>query len=211
MPDMAGDSSGMPEKLVAVVDNEKPVRASLRMLLEAEGYKVREYSSAAALLADPPPAGSCLVVDVIMPAMTGLALQEELNRRGMDFSLILMTGHGNVPLAVKAMKAGAVDFLEKPVDPDRLLGSIASALKLSRSQSLHRAEMEKTGALVSNLTAREREILQHLALGESNKRIALQLGISARTVENHRARIRLKLKARTVAQLIRIATVASLI
>jgi two-component system response regulator FixJ len=211
MFDVAGDSSEMQETMVAVVDNEKSVRASLRMLLETEGYKVREYNSAAALLADPPPAGSCLVVDVIMPAMTGLALQEELNRRGMNFSLILMTGHGNVPLAVQAMKAGAVDFLEKPVDPDRLLGSIASALKLGRSQSLYRAEMERIGALVANLTAREREILQHLALGQSNKRIALKLGISARTVENHRARIRLKLKSKTLAQLIRIATVASLI
>ncbi len=189
--------------LIVVVDDHESVRSSLRALLESSGLKVRDYASAAAYLAESG-GGDCLLVDLRMPQMTGLELQQELNRRNSPIPLIVISGHGDVPLAVAAMRAGAFDFLEKPFDDDVLLNSIHRALAEGRKARQTHNESRAAAALIAALTSREHEVLDHLVLGKSNKLIAHELGISPRTVETHRARLQEKLKARGLSDLVRL-------
>lgn len=189
--------------LIVVIDDHESVRSSLRALLEANGLKVRDYPSALAYL-DDNGGGECLLVDLRMPGMTGLELQQELNRRHSPLPLIVITGHGDVPLAVAAMRAGAFDFLEKPFDDDVLLSSIGRALALGSKVRQSEDESKAAAALIAALTSREQEVLDHLVLGKSNKLIAHELGISPRTVETHRARLQEKLKARGLSDLVRL-------
>lgn len=189
--------------LIVVIDDHESVRSSLRALLEANGLKVRDYPSALAYL-DDNGGGECLLVDLRMPGMTGLELQQELNRRHSPLPLIVITGHGDVPLAVAAMRAGAFDFLEKPFDDDVLLSSIGRALALGSKARQSENESKAAAALIAALTSREQEVLDHLVLGKSNKLIAHELGISPRTVETHRARLQEKLKARGLSDLVRL-------
>lgn len=189
--------------LIVVIDDHDSVRSSLRALLEANGLKVRDYPSALAYL-DDNGGGECLLVDLRMPGMTGLELQQELNRRHSPLPLIVITGHGDVPLAVAAMRAGAFDFLEKPFDDDVLLSSIGRALALGSKVRQSEDESKAAAALIAALTSREQEVLDHLVLGKSNKLIAHELGISPRTVETHRARLQEKLKARGLSDLVRL-------
>ena len=189
--------------LIVVIDDNESVRNSLRALLETSGLAVRDYSSAIAYL-DNDGGGDCVLVDLRMPQMTGLELQQELNKRNSAVPVIVITGHGDVPLAVTAMRAGAFDFLEKPFDDEVLIDSIQRALAEGRKSRQTQTESRAAAALIAALTSREHEVLDHLVLGKSNKLIAHELGISPRTVETHRARLQEKLKARGLSDLVRL-------
>jgi two-component system response regulator FixJ len=194
---------------VFVIDDDPGVRESLRALLEAAGYGVKDFSSAEAFLAQSGSLPGCLITDVRMPEMDGIALQEELIRRGAAIPIIVITGHGDVPLAVRAMKAGAIDFIEKPFAEDVLLDSVHRAVTTGRRAHDQAAEMRAARALLEELTPREREVLEHLVAGRANKMVAYELGISPRTVEIHRARIMDKFKARSLSDLVRISLAAA--
>jgi two-component system response regulator FixJ len=193
-----------PEATVFVVDDNDTVRHSLRALLESANHAVVDYDSAEALLGGSDvERGDCILADMRMPNMTGLELQQELSRRGITVPFILVTGHADVPLAVSAMKAGAADFIEKPYDDEALLASVSRALHVGRDARARSAEAKAAAAVISTLTEREHQVLDQLVLGQSNKLVAQELGISPRTVEVHRARILDKMKARSLADLVR--------
>ena len=198
----------MPHESVFVVDDDTAVRQGLRFMLRAAGYSVEAFPSARSFLEDyDPRRGGCLLLDVQMPQMTGLELQQRLNVRGWRIPVIFITGHGSVPLAIAAMKAGAFDFIEKPLREDTLLESIERALHWNDrayEERLERATLEVRAAL---LTPREREVFELVARGEPNKVIARNLGISFRTVELHRAHIIEKLQARSLSDLIRMGII----
>jgi two-component system response regulator FixJ len=191
------------EQHVFVVDDDPDVRDSIRLLLEAAGLEVRGYDSAKAFLKDEAPKHGCLMADIRMPDMSGLELQEEIVRRDIGLPVIIITGHGDVPLAVRAMKAGAIDFIEKPFDDKRVLSSIARAMEIGSRTHSRSAEVKVARKLLGELTPREREVLDKLVKGRSNKVAAYELGISPRTIEIHRARIMEKLKAVNLSDLVR--------
>jgi two-component system, LuxR family, response regulator FixJ len=196
---MAGGS------LICVVDDDRSARESLRELLESSDYAVEDYDSALRFLAsDAVSRCQCLIADVRMPEMDGLALQRELIRRGHRLPVIVITGHGDVPLAVRAMKAGATDFLEKPFNDEVLLASIQTTLEIAASPIRSDATAPVVAERIGQLTDREREVLDLLILGDANKVIAQKLGISFRTVEIHRARVLDKMEARNIAELVRL-------
>ena len=199
----------MPPSLILIVDDDADVRDSLRALLESAGFGVREYNSARKILADPAIAdGACLIADIRMPEMDGVQLQEELNRRKTGLPVIVVTGHGDVPLAVRAMKAGAVDFIEKPFDGELMLDGVRRAMALSE-QTRGKAQVLKAAERrIALLTQREKDVLKHLVAGRSNKIIAYELGISPRTIEIHRAHLMEKMQARSLSDLVRMALAA---
>ena len=196
-------------KLIFVVDDDADLRESLQVLLESAGYRVSGFGSARAFLDAQTSAGSCLIADVHMPEMDGLALQEEMARRGIHLPVIIMTGHGQVPLAVRAMKAGALDFIEKPFDDTIMLENVRRAIEIGERTRNRSAEAKAAQDLLSQLTPREREVLEQLVAGRSNKVAAYELSISPRTVEIHRARIMDKMHARNLSDLVRIALAAN--
>jgi two-component system response regulator FixJ len=195
---------------IVIIDDHSGIRGSLRAFLETSGLNVRDYASAPAYLKSND-WGHCLLVDVRMPEMGGLELQQELTRRQIMVPTIVMTGHGDVPLAVRAMRSGAVDFLEKPFDDNVLLEAVQRALTESRVSRDRAAATRESKALLENLTDREREVFRQLVTGKSNKLVAHALGISPRTVEVHRARLQEKLKAQGLSDLVRIANAAYLL
>ena len=195
------------EAIVVVIDDHDPVRDSLRVLLESGGFKVADFSSAVAYL-DSGMEGDCIVSDMRMPRMSGLELQSELAKRKSAAPLILITGHADVPQAVSAMRGGAFDFLEKPLDDERLLDSVGRALARGHKARRSVQESKQAAELISALTLREREVLDRLVRGLSNKLVAHELGISPRTVETHRARLQSKLKARDLSNLVRLSIAA---
>src|SRR5215469_4339839 len=194
------------DRCVYIVDDDEAVRDSLSVLLESKAYVVRSFASAPEFLAAAPslPVG-CLIVDIRMPEMDGLELQQHLIDRSVGFPLIVITGHGDVPLAVRAMKAGAVDFIEKPFTSEAILDSLEVAL--SRLTTLDEEEPAKVAALakLALLSPRELQVLEGLLAGLPNKSIAFDLEISPRTVEIHRARVMDKMGARNLSELIRLA------
>ena len=196
------------DRLVYVVDDDEAVRDSLSLLLEARGYTVRSFAGAPEFLAAAPTLRpGCLIADIRMPAMDGLELQQRLIERGLAFPLIVITGHGDVPLAVRAMKAGAIDFIEKPFAVETILSSVAAALeRVAEPHDQHQAATAL--ARLALLTPREREVLQGLLVGLPNKSIAYDLAISPRTVEIHRARVMDKMGARSLSELIRMSLAA---
>lgn len=196
---------------VFVVDNDPAVRDSLTLLLEEEDIAVESFASAEAFLAasraEP---RSCAIVDINMPGMDGMRLQEELSKRGALLPVIFLTGHGNIPLSVRAIKAGAVDFLTKPVTGAALLESVRAAL-LESARLDTQAEANQTAASrISSLTERERQVMVLAVEGLPNKEIARRLGISHRTVEIHKARIMHKTGADTLLDLARLAEASGL-
>jgi FixJ family two-component response regulator len=198
----------MADKTVFVVDDDAAVREGLRFMLRAAGYFVAAFPSARAFLDEyDPHRGGCLVLDVQMPRMTGLELQQELNLRGWRIPVIFITGHGTVPLAIAAMKAGAFDFVEKPLREDALLDSIERALHWNDRAYEERLERAALQSRADLLTPREREVFELVAAGEPNKIIGRRLGISFRTVELHRAHISEKLQARSLSDLIRMGII----
>lgn len=189
---------------VFIVDDDPGMRDSLRFLLESRGFSVEAFGSAQDFLKSSGPGrGGCLVVDVRMPDMTGLELQERLARTHSPLRIVVMTGHADVAMAVGAMKAGAVDFIEKPFSDEVLVESVERALEQSRRLATREHSAAETDERLQTLTAREREVLEHLATGSPHKVIAHALNISPRTIEVHRARIMQKLGARNLADLVR--------
>jgi two-component system response regulator FixJ len=197
------------ERCVYIVDDDEAVRDSLSVLLESKAYAVKSFGSAPEFLTAAPslPTG-CLIADIRMPEMDGLELQQHLIDRSLRFPLIVITGHGDVPLAVRAMKAGAVDFIEKPF----ALEAILDSLEVARSRLAAPGELDPTAtaaaAKLALLSPREREVLEGLLAGLPNKTIAYDLAISPRTVEVHRARVMDKMGARSLSELIRLALAA---
>ena len=192
--------------IISVIDDDKEVITSLRWLIESVGYYVNTYDSAEAFLQAPDFAKTnCLITDVRMPKMSGLELQEELKQHGVVVPIIFMTGHGDVPMAVRAMKSGATDFLTKPVNYQMLLEVVNKAIKKDlkrRTKSKKRMEViERT----KRLTPREREIMTLMVTGKLTKTIADRLSISPNTAEVHRAKIMKKMEVRTLAELIFLA------
>lgn len=191
-------------KTICIVDDDKNVLAALTVFLQAHGYETATFSSGNQFLSQVESlAPSCLIMDVKMPVIDGMTVLRHLDERDIHLPTIMMTGFGDVRMAVDAMKLGAVDFLEKPFDDVDILEKVEYALTKG-FESPHRPEDTEAGAVdLSFLTPRERNVLDHLLLGESNKVIAFELGISARTVEIHRANIMRKTGARNVADLVR--------
>jgi two-component system response regulator FixJ len=203
--------SQMSERTIFVVEDDVSVRESLRALLESADLKVIDFASAVEFLnsADEQ-RGSCIIADVRMPGMNGLEMQEELVKRGSKLPVIIITGHADVAMAVQAMKAGAVDFLEKPFDDEALLDCVNRGLEAMEKKRDLMREAQDASQQISRLTPRELEVLEQLVAGRSNKLVARELSISPRTVEIHRARIMDKLKARGLSDLVRTAIAASI-
>lgn len=191
---------------IYIVDDEEPVRKALKLLVKAEGLDSRCFGSARAFLDGVDDLGpGCLLLDVCMPDMTGLELQEALRERQIQLPVIILTGHADVPTAVRAMKGGACDFVEKPFDSNELLRRIHECLN-SEEKQRHKAEMRRQAVeRVERLTPREREVMDGLVAGKRNKRIAEELFISFRTVELHRASIMEKLEANSLSDIVRTA------
>jgi two-component system, LuxR family, response regulator FixJ len=188
---------------VFILDDDAAVRDSLGMLIESAGYKAETFAACREFLARPPfPPRACLLLDVHMPEMTGLQLQEELARLGLKLPVIVMTGQADVPVAVRAMKAGAVDFIEKPFSDEVMLESIRAALVAPAAKPAGDPAIAKR---IAELTPREHDVMQQMVAGNPNKVTAYNLGISPRTVEIHRARVMEKMAARSLSELVRMA------
>jgi len=200
-----------PERRAYIVDDDEAVRDSLSALLTSNTYTVKSFGSAPEFLAAAPslPLG-CLIVDIRMPEMDGLELQQRLGERGLDFPLIVISGHGEVPLAVRAMKAGAVDFIEKPFSSEAILNSLDLALSRLAAPNEQDLVAASAAAKLTLLSSRERQVLEGLLAGRPNKTIAYDLAISPRTVEIHRARVMDKMGARSLSELVRLALAAGM-
>jgi FixJ family two-component response regulator len=200
-----------PNSIVFAIDDDGSVRNGLSRLLRSAGYKSEVFSSAADFLARIPHSGpSCLIVDVRMPGLNGMDLQQALIRRRREEQLIFITGHGNIPMCAQAMKAGAVDFLPKPFKPAELLNCVTRALARSVEQRRLAGEKNECRRLLDLLTQREFEVMQVITTGLLNKQIAGELGISEKTVKVHRARVMQKLGIVSVAELVRLVHKAGL-
>lgn len=194
--------SGNPA-LVYIVDDEEPVRDSLALLLRSVGIATRAFTDGGSFLAAySGEMRGCIVVDVRMPRIGGLELQQELNRRGCTLPLIFMTGHGDVPMAVEAMRAGALDFVQKPFNDEDMIRRVQRALEQNERDRAVLEARDELQRRVAGLTPREREIADRIVAGDANKAIAIDLELSERTVELHRARIMQKMEARGLAHLV---------
>jgi FixJ family two-component response regulator len=192
--------------IVFVVDDDPSMRRSLESLLKSVGHEVRLFSSAPEFLQAPPiEAPGCLVLDVRLPGMSGLAFQQELTKAGITLPVIFITGHGDVPMSVRAMKAGAVEFLTKPFDDQVLLDAIHAALERDRARRHDDANLAALRACYEQLTERERQVMGRVAAGWVNKRIAAELDLSVVTVKVHRGQVMRKMQADSVAELVRMA------
>jgi two-component system response regulator FixJ len=192
--------------LIVVVEDDHRVRASLSALLRAAGHYEAALGSAEELLAHGMPNGAvCLVADIRLPGLDGVALVEELRRRGDRTPVVMVTGHGDIPLAVRAVRAGASDFVEKPYDDEQLLASINQAVADGAAETAASQRIAQASTRVAALSAREREVLEALVAGKTTKLIAHELGLSVRTVEGHRGNLMARLGVRTLSTAMRIA------
>jgi len=199
----------MSEPIVHLIDDDEAVRTSLSFVLEMNDLPARTYGSALEFLAVADSVRSgCVVTDVRMPEMGGLELIRRLKDRGVALPVIVITGHGDVPLAVEAMRAGVIDFIEKPFDDDVLLRSIRMALDSKVETDVHAQERQRFEQMLSTLSGRETEVLRGVVAGKMNKVIAHELGISPRTVEVYRANVMSKTQANGLSELVRIALLA---
>jgi FixJ family two-component response regulator len=197
-----------PDPLVYIVDDEASIRDSLAMLLRSVGLKSSTFADAKSFLATyEPRANCCLVVDVRMPGMSGIELQDALRARGTGLPVIIITGHGDIAMAVRAMKAGAADFIEKPFHDQTLLDAVHRALERARASpgGAVDTDLKTLHARLATLSAREREVMVLVVEGRPNKVVATRLGLSTRTVEVHRAKVMEKMGARSLAELVRTA------
>ena len=198
--------------IVHVIDDDEAIRQSLAFLLQAAKLEVKTYSTAMAFLdALPDAASGCVITDVRMPGMSGVDLLRRLKELKISVPVIVITGHGDVALAVEAMKAGAVDFLEKPFDDDVLLASVQSALKRQDGETKRHSERLEIEGRLAGLSNRERDVLGGLVAGRANKQIAFDLGISPRTVEIYRANLMNKMKAGSLSDLVRMALIVGIV
>ncbi|MEW8524381.1 MAG: response regulator transcription factor [Candidatus Thiodiazotropha endolucinida] len=196
---------------VFVVDDDQAMRNSLKWLIESVSMQVETFESADAFIKSYYPGRSgCLLLDVRMPGMSGLELQEYLRANQIAIPVIIITGHGDVPMAVRAMKSGAVDFIEKPFNDELLLESIRYALALDVKQRDMQKQRAEIATRLARLTPREHEVMVMVTNGKANKEIASSLGVSAKTVEAHRARVMEKMQANSLAELVRMAISANL-
>ena len=193
-----------PAPIVHIVDDDDAIRRALTMLARSAGYDAQAYASGeAALAALTPDRAGCVVTDVRMPGISGLDLQAALRARGVDLPVIVISGHGDVPMAVRALKQGAVDFIEKPFDDEAFLGAIGQAIAADAKAAGLRGARTDIAGRVAQLTLREREVMNLVVQGLSNHLAANALNISVRTVENHRARVMEKMGARGLSDLVR--------
>jgi two-component system response regulator FixJ len=198
--------------IVHVIDDDEAIRQSLAFLLQAAKLEVKTYSTAMAFLdALPDAASGCVITDVRMPGMSGVELLRRLKEIKISVPVIVITGHGDVALAVEAMKAGAVDFLEKPFDDDVLLASVQSALKRQDGETKRHSERLEIEGRLAGLSNRERDVLGGLVAGRANKQIAFDLGISPRTVEIYRANLMNKMQAGSLSDLVRMALIVGMV
>jgi len=195
---------------VFVVDDDPDVLQALARLLGSAGRRVAAFSSARNFLEACDDARGCLVLDLAMPGLNGLELQQALETRGSVLPIVFLTGRGDVSSSVQAMKHGAVDFLEKPVDEERLLAAVAHALARHDELRAGRDRLERIATLLSELTAREREVLQMIVAGRLNKQIAAELGTVEKTIKFHRGNVMRKMGVRTVPDLVRMAQIAGI-
>jgi two-component system, LuxR family, response regulator FixJ len=194
-----------PQPTVFVVDDDEPVRDAIGMLLDTVDIPYQAFASAQEFLESYDPAQSgCLILDIRMPGMSGLDLQRRLIDMDAHIPVVFITGHGDVPMAVEAMKRGAVDFIRKPFRDQELLDRVHEALNADADQRAEIADLEALRARVATLTPREQEVFQRVADGQANKVVAIDLGISERTVEIHRSQVMQKTGARTLAHLVRL-------
>lgn len=201
----------MSERIVHLVDDDEAIRRSAGFMLKTSGYQVKAYASGVELLnegKDLPP--GCILLDVRMPEMDGLQVQKALQERGVGYPVIVMTGHGDVGVAVQAMKSGAVDFIEKPFEKAVLLSAIEEGFSRIEQAGRSRARAEEAQVRLQALTPRERDVLEGLVRGHPNKTIAYDLDISPRTVEIHRANLMSKLGVASLSEALRIAFAAGL-
>ncbi|PWB79838.1 MAG: DNA-binding response regulator [Methylocystaceae bacterium] len=200
--------SGAP--IVYVVDDDAAVRDALKLLLTTEGHRVETYASPLAFLESAAPtATGCIVTDVRMPEMNGIELLLKVKQKGLPLPVVVISGHADVPLAVQAMKEGAMDLLEKPFDDETLLASVRSALAYNSGRQAQNVEAQEIARRLTTLTGRENEVLAALLKGQPNKIIAHELGISIRTVEVHRANVMAKMQAGSLPELVRMSLTAS--
>lgn len=199
----------MTEPVVHVIDDDEAVRDSMSFLLDTAGFPTRTYESAVDFLARIEGLEhGCVVTDVRMPEVSGLDLVRRLNTLGVNLPVVVITGHGDVPLAVEAMKAGVVDFLEKPFNDDTLLSAVRSALSSQQRQDQQQSDRQRFEATLAGLSPRERDVLTGVVAGKPNKIIAYELGISPRTVEVYRANVMTKSGAGSLSELVRMALLA---
>src|SRR5438477_12696364 len=200
-----------PNSLVFAIDDDASVRKGLARLLRSAGYKSEFFKLASDFLTRPPHSGpSCVIVDVQMPGLNGIELQEDLIRRHREEQLVFITGHGDIPMCAQAMKAGAVDFLRKPFRGDELLQCVQNALVRSAVQRRHSTEKNRARRLLGLLTLREFEVMQLVITGMLNKQIAGEMGTAEKTVKVHRGRVMEKLGVASVAELVRLVQRARL-
>lgn len=198
--------------IVHVVDDDASVRTSLGRLLRSAGYSVESFSSANEFLAkNTNDRHCCLILDLRMPGLNGMELQEELVRRGMACSIVFITGHGDIKTSVQAMKNGAIDFLSKPYDQTELLSAVEKALKKTLDAQKEQKKFSKVSRRLDSLTEREREVMQWVISGRLNKQIALQLGCTEKTVKAHRGKVMEKMRVSSVAELVRLAEKAKVV
>jgi two-component system, LuxR family, response regulator FixJ len=198
--------------IVHVIDDDEAMRQSLAFLLGTVGMEVQTYESAVAFLEVAPTVkAGCVITDVRMPGLSGVDLLRQLRERKLGIPVIVITGHGDVALAVEAMKIGAMDFLEKPFDDEALLASVRSALNQLDQDQKRRGDRSEVEGRLATLSNRERDVLQGLVAGLANKQIAYDLGISARTIEVYRANLMTKMQAASLSDLVRMALIAGLL
>jgi two-component system response regulator FixJ len=200
------------DKVVHVIDDDEAMRKSLAFLLRAAKLEVQTYSSAAEFLERLPQAKSgCVITDVRMPGISGIDLLKRLRELKAAMPVIVITGHGDVPMAVQAMKEGAIDFLEKPFEEEAMLAAIRAAFDVQAADADRQRTVAEIRERIASLSAREREVLEGLVAGQANKVIAYNLGISPRTVEIYRANVMTKMKASSLSELVRMALIGGVI
>jgi FixJ family two-component response regulator len=205
LPDGGAIRGGSTSETIFLIDDDVSVREGLTALFESVGLPVRTFESAREFLAIKPAAAEgCVVLDINMPGMSGLELQREMNDSGISLPVIFLTGHGDIPMTVHALKAGAVHFLTKPVSEDELMIAIRQALENDRETRCERAEIRKLRERFDRLTPRERQVLQLVVAGRLNKQIAHELGISERTIKLHRGQVMRKMGAESLADLVKL-------
>lgn len=194
------------QQSVFIVDDDPAMRESLEFLIDSVGLKPRTFASGAAFLdrVQPDWAG-CAIVDVRMPGVSGLELQERLNERNIKLPIIVVTGHADVPMAVRAMKSGALDFVQKPFNDQVMLDLVNRALEMDYQKRREMAQFEELQIFYDRLTPREREVMEHVVAGYSNKQVAAALGLSEKTIEVHRSRVMAKMECDSVAELVQMA------
>ena len=196
-------------RLVHVIDDDDAVRRSVGFMLKTSGHLVKSYASGSELLKEAKKLEpGCILLDIRMPGMDGLEVQQELQNLGVTLPVIIMTGHGDIPLSVRAMKAGAIDFIEKPFEKAHLIAAVDEAFNTMARTDSARERAKSANVRLQALTSRERDVLDGLAKGLPNKTIAYDLGISPRTVEIHRANLMSKLEVRSLSEALRLAFAA---